>query len=82
MRTDINVNVDNYKNYNKIVTNLGLDVENILVFDRNEKYEFFYYGACDGPILGHQQLNAGRIMVKDMKEFWLENLKTKSIFRR
>ena len=46
--------MDNKKAGNKIMTELGLDVKDVLEFDRNRKYEFLYCGAFDGPISGQR----------------------------
>ena len=46
---------DNYKNDDDIVAKTGDNIENVLDFDRNGRYEFVHCGSCGGPILGHKE---------------------------
>ena len=46
--------MDNYKNDEDIVAKTGDDIENVLDFDQNGRYEFVHCGSCGGPILGHK----------------------------
>ena len=52
MSTYLQVIVNKYKDDDKIVNELGLDVENVLEFEANEKYIFLYYGNSSTPRLG------------------------------
>ena len=54
MTKDLKDIIDNYKKDDEIITELGNELENVLEFDRNGRYEFFHCGTCGGPILGHK----------------------------
>ena len=47
--------INNYQVDDKLVEELGLDVENVLDLDRtlNRKFEFVHYGTCGGQLQGH-----------------------------
>ena len=47
--------IDNYKGDNEVVTELGLDGNNVIDLERalNGKFEFLNCGTCGGPLLGH-----------------------------
>ena len=47
---------DNYKIDEDIVAETGSDLENVLDFDRNGRYEFVHCGTCGGPMLGHKSV--------------------------
>ena len=56
MSTGIKVIVDNYKNDDKIVTEIELDVGNVLDLDRtlNGNFEYLHCETWCGPIFKHR----------------------------
>ena len=69
--------IENCKGDDKIVTKLGLDVENILDLDRilNGKFKFLHCQTCGGPILGHRIEKVRQLDVKNMEILWSKDLK-------
>ena len=47
---------DNYKTDNKIASEIGNDIENVLDFNWNGEFRFIHCGSCGGPILGHKSV--------------------------
>ena len=47
---------DNYKTDEDIIVETGIDIENVLDFNRNGEFKFVHCGSCGGPILGHKSV--------------------------
>ena len=55
--TQINDMKNNYKKLDDITTEvLNSEIEDLLKFDSNGRYDFFKCETCGGPILGHQEV--------------------------
>ena len=73
---------NNYKKIDDITLEVrNSEIEDLLKFDNNGKYEFFKCETCDGPILGHQEvkcrgLDGIRYNTQIVKSFenWLERI--------
>ena len=80
--TTINEMKTKYKQLEEITAEIqNSDVETLLKFDGDGKYEFLKCETCDGPILGHQEtgcrsLNGIRYNGRIVKSFenWLDRI--------